>query len=371
MKYCKKCVQPDTRPGIKFNEEGICPPCQYMEKAKDIDWEERGRELQKIVEFGKAHNVSGYDCIVGVSGGKDSTRLALYVRDELGMKPLLVSCTFPPEQQSERGAHNLGNLISLGFDTIAVSPAPQTWKNLMRQGFLKYGNYGKSTELALYACLPRTAIAYHIPLIFLGENPAIQLGDLGVGSTTWNANKMKYSNTIASGTDDLMSEDMTDQDIIWYHYPSDEEMEWAKIQIVYLGYFWKDFTKVDNAAFAISHGLEIRDDIPENTGALFPFEALDEDFVFENQMMKYIKFGFGKVTDEVCEQVRFGRMTREEAVELVKKYDGKCSSEYIHRFCNYLEISEEEYWKVVEKFRNKDIWEKDGNGQWKLKASLE
>ncbi len=371
MKYCKSCVQPDTRPGIQFNEEGICPACQYMDKAQDIDWEERNKELQRIVEFGKSQNVSGYDCIIGVSGGKDSTRLSMYVRDELGMKPLLVSCMFPPEQQSECGAHNLGNLISLGFDTIAVGPAPETWKKLMRQGFLKYGNHCKSTEMALYACLPRAAIAYHIPLIFLGENPAIQLGDLGVGSMTWDGNKMKYSNTIASGPDDLILPGMTEQDIIWYRYPSDEEMVMAKIQIVYLGYFWKNFTKPDNAAFAMSHGLDIRDEIPENMGALYPFEALDEDFVFVNQMMKYIKLGFGKMTDDVSEQVRFDYMPREKALDLVKRYDGNCAGEYIKKYCHYLGITEEKFWQVAEKFRNQSIWEKDANGEWELKAPLE
>src|SRR3990172_3671571 len=111
MQYCKKCVQPDTRPGIKFNADGVCPACQYMEHFYSIDWDARRRELQGIVEKSKKDNPSGYDCIVGVSGGKDSTRQAMFVRDTLGLKPLLVSCSYPPEQLTDRGAHNLSNLI--------------------------------------------------------------------------------------------------------------------------------------------------------------------------------------------------------------------------------------------------------------------
>jgi len=372
MKYCKRCVQPNTRPGIEFNKEGICPPCQYMDKFRDIDWKARKEKLKEIIEFGKKKNVSGYDCIIGVSGGKDSTRQSLYVRDELGLKPLLVCCSYPPEQLTERGAHNLANLISLGFDTISVSPAPQTWKKLMRIGFLRFGNWARSTEMALYACVPRVAIAYHIPLIFLGENPAIQLGDLGVGSLTWIANKMKHSNTIEGGPDSLLKkkDNISDQELIWYRYPSDDEMEWAKLEIVYLGYFWKDFNKVDNAKVSISNGLEIRDDIPENVGAIHPFEALDDDFVIVNQMMKYLKFGFGKVTDETCEELRLGRIDRKKAIELVKRYDGKCNIRYIKNFCKYIDIKVDEFWKVAESFRNKEIWEKDKAGRWKLKVEL-
>lgn len=367
MKYCKKCVQPDTRPGIRFDAKGVCPACRYVERLVDVDWEARRMELVGVVERTKRNNHSEYDCIIGVSGGKDSTRQALYVRDTLKLKPLLVSCNYPPEQLTELGAHNISNLISLGFDTINVMPDPQMWKKLMCKGFLEYGNWSKSTETALYATLPKISIAYHIPLAFLGENPATQMGDLSTGSLDWNANKMKNANTIAEGSDIYLSGGVTAQDIYWYRYPSDDEMALANIQVVYLGYFWPNFTKVDNAAFSLSHGLQVRTDTPLERGALHPFEALDEDFVFVNQMIKYFKYGFGKVTDEVCELIRYGRMSREKGFELVKKYDGKCSPEYIRSFCNYLEISEEKFWKVAESYRNQALFKKDASGAWQLK----
>jgi N-acetyl sugar amidotransferase len=336
---------------------------------KDVDWDARRRELDVLLERTKKDNHSGYDCLIGVSGGKDSTRQAMYVRDTLGLKPLLVCCSYPPEQLTERGAHNLSNLISLGFDTITVSPDPITWKKLMRQGFFTWGNWAKSTETALYATLPRISIAYHTPLAFLGENPATQMGDLATGSLNWDANKMKNTNTIKEGHTIYLGDGVGPQDLIAYEYPSDDEMAWANLQVAYLGYFWPNFTKVDNAAFAMAHGLEVRTDTPEERGALHPSESLDEDFVFVNQMIKYFKYGFGKVTDEVSEMIRYGRMTREEGLDLVRKYDGKCSAEYIRRFCGYIEISEKEFWEVAEKYRNKDLFEKTPDG-WQLKALL-
>lgn len=374
MKYCKKCVQPDTRPSIKFDEESICPACRYAEKLDEINWDERNKELKRIIQQIKEknafeYNTSEYDCIIGVSGGKDSTRQALFVK-RLGLNSLLVSCVYPPEQQTERGTQNINNMISLGFDHVSISLSPKIWKNLMRQGFLKYGNWAKSTEMALFASVPRLAIAYRIPLIFWGDNPAIQFGELCAGSLNWDGNKMRNINTIAGGPDSLLYKGLNEQDIIWYRYPPDDEIEKINLQLVYLGYFWKNFSKLDNGNFSIAHGLEIRDEHPKNSGSLHSFEALDEDFVFVNQMLKHLKLGFGKVTDEVCELIRTRKMTREEGIELVKKYDGKCSQEYIQKFCDYLEISLEQFWKTAESFRNLDLWEKNKGGQWNLKYPI-
>lgn len=370
MRYCKKCVQPDTRPGIQFDETGVCLPCRFHEELDHVDWAARRKELEAIAAWGRQHNVSGYDCIIGVSGGKDSTRQAVFAKEELGLKPLLVCCTYPPEQITERGARNISNLICLGFDCITVSPDPKVWRKLMLQGILNYGNWCKSTEMALYASAPKVAIAYHIPLIFLGENPAIRYGEIG-GSLDGDANAMKYCHTLEGGNpDNLLTEDIREQDTISYRYPTDDEMEWAKLRVVYLGYYIKDFISFKNAEFSVRHGLEIRNDPPEDIGEAYGFEALDDDFVVVNQMLKYLKFGFGKMTDLANDAIRMGMMTRQEAVRLCQKLDGKCANRYVEGLCDYLGISEEKFWEEAERFRNRQIWEKNGGGEWRLKTPL-
>jgi N-acetyl sugar amidotransferase len=372
MRYCKKCVNPDTRPNIHFDEEGVCFPCRFAEQKSQnaVDWAARRSELDEITRWGKEHTSSSYDCIVTVSGGKDSTRQALYARDELGLKPLLVSCVYPPEQQSERGARNLSNLIEHGFDTISLSLNPQVWKTMMRQGFLKYANWCKSTELALYAIPVHVAIAYKIPLIFLGENPAFTIGEKA-GGLTGDASRMKYGNTLSGGLPEpLMTESITQQDVHFYRYPSEDDVSYANLRLVYLGYYIEDFNHFKNGEFAIANGLEIRNEPPEKIGDINGYTALDEDFVIVNQMIKYIKFGFGRVTDQAAEGIALGLMDRKTGIELVKKYDGKCDKSYIERFCQYLDISEDKFWEVVESVRGKDIWEKDGNGEWKLKVDI-
>ena len=370
IQYCNKCVTPSSRPGLSFNQDGICLPCIISVEKDKIDWGSRRKELNEIALWGKDNSDSNFDCIIGVSGGKDSTRQALLARDDLGLNPLLVSCTYPPEGQSEIGPKNLANLTSLGFTTISVGPSPKIWKTMMKRSFIKYGSYGKPTEMALYATTPRVAISYKVPLIFLGENNVLTYGDVG-GSTTGDGNRMKYNNTLSGGDpSEFFKNTIQKSQAIWHSYPSDKEMELGNLRIVYLGYYYKDFNNKKNAEVAIENGMHIRNSKPEEIGAINNFDALENDFVHVNQMLKYFKFGFGKTTDEVSELIRLGEMERDEAIELVKKYDGKCSTIYIKKFCEYLEFSEDEFWDVANSFRNKNIWQKKYNGSWELKYKL-
>lgn len=270
IKRCTKCVNPSTRPNITFNELGLCPVCQFESEKNchTIDWEERHQELKNICLWGKENTKSSHDCIVTVSGGKDSVRQACFARDNLGMNPLLVSCVYPDEQLSPRGANNLSNLINLGFDVISISLNPQLWKKLMREGLFRFGNWAKSTEMALYATPIHIAIAYKIPLIFYGENPVYTIGEKH-GRLDGDASQLKQGNTIAGGPKALLSEGMTDQDTHFYYYPSDEDMAAAGLRLIYLGYYIPDWSGQNNADFAIKLGLEVRSETPCQTGDIF------------------------------------------------------------------------------------------------------
>lgn len=372
MKYCTKCLQVDTRPGTKFDEKGICPACNYFESLKEVDWDERHKELDNIVAFGKANNYSGYDCIIGVSGGKDSTRQAIFVKESLGMNPLLVCLSYPPEQVTQRGVDNVSNLIKKGFDCITINPAPQTWKKLMKKSFLEHSNWCKSTELSLFSSVPRLAIAYQIPLIWWGENSALQLGDLGVkGKTGSDGNNLKHMNTLGGGDITwLISQEVRKNDILQYIYPSDEEMKRANLKITFLGYFWKDWSLIDNGNFSALRGLDIRNEKPWDIGDPLGITSLDEDWVTLNQMIKYLKFGFGRVSDYVNEDIRNKRMTREEGVLLNERFDGKCSLKYIESFTNYIGISVQDFWEQVDKSVNTELFRKKGLGEYEPKFKV-
>jgi len=366
MKFCVKCLQTDTRPGIKFDNHGICPACRYHESLKKVSWSDRFAELQDVKKLGKINSLSGYDCIIGVSGGKDSLRQCKFVKDVLKMKPLAVCLSYPPEQVTQRGVNNLTNLTNNGFDCLTIQPSPGIWRKLMRKGFYEHANWCKSTELALFSSVPRMAIAYQIPLIWRGENSALQLGDLNVmGKSSWDGNNLRKMNTLANGDFSWMLDDtITQKDILQYLYPSEFDIKRSGLQIAFLGYFWEIWSLRDNGAYSALNGLEIRTQKPWQIGDHTGVTSLDEDWVTLNQMIKYLKFGFGRVSDYVNEDIRNGRLTRDEGISLLRKYDGKCSKDYIRSFCKYIDITYDEFWVVVDKYVNKKLFRKISIGKY-------
>ena len=374
MKYCKECLQPDTRPNIIFSVDGLCPACIYYKELNEVDWQERREILLDLVQNSNRKCANGFNCIIGVSGGKDSSRQAMFVRDNLGLNPLLVCLSYPPQQVTERGADNISTLINLGFDCLVIAPAPETWRLLMKHSFDKFMNWGKSTELALFSSVPQQAIYHDIPLILWGENPGLQLGDLGtLGCTGYDGNNLRNMNTLAGGSMDwILDLGLKTTEIIPYHYPSLEEFENNNIQIVYLGWFLKDWSLVNNASYSCMSGLKIRDDHVKNTGDLYGVTSLDEDWVILNQMIKYYKFGFGRTTDYVNEEIRIGRLSREQGMALVKEYDHCCSNDYIQTFCEFIDISVDDFWTKVENSLNQDLFEiiTDGSIIRKFKVGI-
>ncbi|MDR1057402.1 MAG: N-acetyl sugar amidotransferase [Coxiellaceae bacterium] len=365
MKYCKKCLQPDTRPNTLFSEDGICPACIYTQATVDVDWQEREAILLDLIQNIPRNKRCKFDCIVGVSGGKDSTRQAVFVRDKLKLNPLLVCISYPPQQVTERGVNNISNLINLGFDCTVVSPAPETWRQLMKHGFEKFTNWGRSTELALFSGVPQQAIHYGIALILWGENPGLQVGDLKtLGRTCYDGNNIKNMNTLSGGTIDwILERNYKISDLNPYRYPTAEEFAKHNIQIIYLGWFLKDWSAINNGVYSCLNGLQIRNDCVVNTGDLYGVYSLDEDWVTINQMIKYYKFGFGRTTDYVNEEIRLGRMSRNKGIELVEKYDHCCSNDYIKSFCEYIGISVDYFWEKVRSSVNKKLFSIESDGK--------
>jgi len=359
MQYCKLCLQPDTRPNDFFTDDGVCVACNNYLNNEEVDYESRFEILAEIIEQNCHAPKQFFDCIIGVSGGKDSTRQALWIRDKLQLKPLLVCLSYPPQQVSQLGVDNISNLINLGFDVVLSAPAPETWRLLIKEAFYRFANWARSTEMALYSCVPQIALKYEIPLIFIGENQSFR-DQKTIGSVGWQYKNLVAQNTLNGGDISWMLDaGFNNSELLPYLFPTTSEINSGNLQIVDLGWFIGDWDNQTNAMFSCANGLDIRTSSVADTGDPAGVSALDEDWVTLNQMIKYYKFGFGKVTDYVNEDIRLKRIEREEAIPVVRKYDGACSNYYIKSFCEYIEISVDQFWDHVKANVNPDLFKID------------
>lgn len=359
MKFCKECLTTDLRPNASFNDEGVCIACEYSNNAKKKSFFSNLSILEEMVRSNKSKKKKHpkYDCIVGVSGGKDSTRQAHWVRDRLGLNPLLVCCGYPPLQMTSIGADNISNLISMGFDIEFFVPAPQTSRQLSLSSFRKFGNVCKSTEMALFSTVPRFAILKKIPLIFWGENPALQVGDSNVrGVNYFDGNNLRNLNTLIDGGVQWIFDETVGHKAQSYIYPSKKSFDKAGADIMYLGPAWDDWSLDENSIYAALTGLTLRPDDADITGDISGASMLDEEFTNINMMIRRYKFGFGRATDICNERIRLGVMTRDQAIKLVEKYDGICDDSIIDSYCNYVGISKTEFWNIVNTYVNQDIF---------------
>jgi len=369
VKICAKCIQPNTRPGIYFSQESICGACLWEEEKNKINWNERIKELKGIVEIAK-NKKADYDCVIGVSGGKDSTKQAITARDDLGLKCLLVN--YQPENITDIGVENMENLKQNGFDVLSIRPNPKIMQKLVKYDFFNYLNPVKATEFSLYSSAYIIAEKFNIPLVIQGENPGLTAGTslTGVGKDS-DALKAYQLQTLSKGFNEYLEIDgISEKDLFLFHYDV-KKLIAQNTKGIWLQYFLKEWAYRGNAEFSNKYGFKGRENFkPEDIGTYIGFGSLDSDLVHVNQMLKFIKFGFGFCMDHVCYDIRDGNLNRKEAIELVLKYDGKCADHYINDFCNYIEISQDLFWKTVEKFRG-DMWNKDNKLNNKVHNLLE
>lgn len=359
MIYCKICLTTNLRPNSYFND-GICIACIYSANNINNNNVSKLHILQeKIIKHKNTYHQNGqYDCIVGVSGGKDSTRQAHWVRDRLGLRPLLVCCAYPPKQMTQIGADNLSHLIEMGFDVIVATPAPQTAAKLALKTFIEFGNIFKASEMSLFSTVPRLAIELGINIIFWGENPALQVGDSATeGIDEFDGNNLRKSNTLSTGGIDWLKNTISNDYLLeHYIYPDEIKFKDNAINIFYLGPVWDDWSNESNATYAALQGLNLRPGEEAETGDISNASMLDEDFSNINMMIKYYKYGFGRTTDLMNEKIRSGLITRSEAIKIVELYDGVCSDKIIYSFCSYVGITYNEFWNVVNKWVNPDLF---------------
>jgi len=369
MKYCKRCVMPDTRPGIVFDKEGVCHACGAAERRKEIDWEDRKRKLKELCDkYRRKGNY--YDCIIAVSGGKDS-HFQIYVMKELmKMNPLLVNVyNF---SWTNTGLHNFNNMSeAFGCDTISLHLNRKVARKMFRKAFEKLGSPCWYWDRAVYVFPIRMGINMGIPLIIYGENISYEYGG-SQREETYSAKEQINNDCVkdVGGLEFWLDEDISIRDLNACVYPTKEEIEKAGLEPIYLSYFipWDGYK---NCQLAKKYGFKSLDDTREwnREGYIEDYDQIDAIGYLVHPWLKYPKFGHARATDVCSYWIRTGRITREEAIKLVKEHDHKLDQRALKDFLDFTGYTEMEFWDIVERFYNRKIFEKV-DGKWKLKNPI-
>lgn len=365
MQYCTKCLYPDTKPQLRFDENGVCDACGYVEEKKRINWDARRKELEQILEHYRSKDGSRYDCVIPVSGGKDSHYQTNVITKEFGLRPLLVS--FHPRDLVPLGRKNIENLKKLGVDYIEFTPNPTVYMKLEKIGLTELGDVNWPEHIGIFTVPVQVAVAYKIPLIIWGENPQQEYGGPGYGGVLDYEWLEKYG---GFWLDKVKPEHVTKYGIVLedlkpYIYPSGQELKKIGLRGIFLFHYLK-YDIMKQLEIVKKLGFTLNDGPKE--GTYQNWENLDTRLTAMHDYFKWIKYGFGRATDHASIDIREGRLTRQEGLKLVKQYEGKIPLKYFDEFLEEFKLTREEFYKIVDKFANKDLFKKDNQGNlWRDK----
>ncbi len=365
IQYCTRCVMPSTRPDILFDADGVCSACRHFEQRPTIDWDARRRELLEIVEEFRSHDGSQYDCVVPVSGGKDSTFQVLKML-ELGLNPLCVTASTC--HLSAIGRRNIENLKALGVDHVEVSVNPRVRRTINRFALEHVGDISWPEHVTIFTVPVRVAVQYGVRLIVWGENSQNEYG--GPASAAHDRVLTRrwleeFGGLIGLRVADLVGQyGIERRHLIQYTYPTDDELTDVGVTGIFLGHYlpWDGYS---NALLAQAHGFESWGRTVE--GALLDYENLDNLFHGIHDYFKFLKFGFGRATDHACMHVRRGRLSRADAIELVRRHDGKFPHTYLGvpltDLLSQIDMTVDQFTDVCDRFTNRRLFVTTRSGE--------
>jgi len=367
MKYCSNCVMPDTKPGIVLDDRGFCNACRTKEVKANIDWDAQAEQLKHIIEEIKQADHPFYDCIVPVSGGKDSWFQAMMLAQKFGLKTLCV--TLAAHMPTTEGIANLNNMIKdLNVDHMKITIKPSVFRKIRQKCFLRQGEPNWAEHTAMFSSVVNTALIYEVPLVVWGEDIAFEFGGLQRETSKPSAIAINKSDLIKEKTiHDWLDDDVSERDIFFYKYPDYEKLEKAGINSIYLGHYHRWYGR-ENYEIVKEHGFVGRQDGPLS-GNFLDYDNIDEKLCEINIWFKYLKFGFWRATDQCCYDIWNDRMSRDDAIDIVNRLSDEFPKEYFKDFLRFHNVTEQEFWDTADKFRNKDIWEMR-DGAWYMKHPI-
>lgn len=376
MRYCSKCVMPDTRPGIKFTklQEGggayICSACINHAKKEQIDFKTRFKELEKLCDKHRHRNgKTEYDCAIAVSGGKDSHFQVHIMKEKLGMNPVLFSVE-DNFTMTEAGKKNLANLSAeFGCHIISLKPDRKTQKVVMRKTFERYGKPTWFIDRLIYSFPFAMALKFNTPLLVYGENVSYEYGGSDSEETP-NANGI-FLNGVASDLDISEfideKEGISERDLQLFFKPTKTDLD--KLEPIYLSYFVK-WNSYSNYIFAKGRGFTDLQGEWDRSHCAENFDQIDSIGYILQAWLKYPKYAHAMASDYASRLVRYGLLTRDEAVKIVSQRDHRLDNKVVEDFCTFTGYTKAEFWRIVEGLYNKDLFYKNEFGEFKVKTPL-
>lgn len=365
--YCKRCLMPNSRPRIVFDTDGVCNACRHAEAKRATDWATRREEFLRLLDAHRSRDGS-WDCVVPWSGGKDSSTIAYRLKFEFGMNPLLV--TFSPLIPNEVGRHNREALLRLGFDSILVRPNQKVARSLAHRFFLERGNLKVAWDAGINAVPVTVALKYGIRLVVYAEH-----GESEYGGRVLHAESPKFrdfteviEHQIGDDPQNWTDGKIGLADLQPYIYPSADDLGRVGVRACYFGYFFR-WNIYENYQF-IRTKLDFRTNSNGRTDGTFTnFDSLDDKTDDVYYYLQWIKFGFGRAVRDASRMIQNGHMTREEGLELARKFDGEFPGQFIEECLEYLGLTMPDFEAGVDQHRNPEIWTRE-DGAWQLRFPL-
>jgi len=364
MKYCSRCVYPIVAVNLVINED-VCSACQSAEEAMsaDIDWDARAEEFHELAKRIKLENRGNYDCVIPVSGGKDSyfqTHIAL----EHGLKPLLV--TYHGNNYLPEGDYNRDRMREVfDADHLVFGPSVSVLKKMNRLGFRKTGDMNWHAHCGIFTYPMQAAVRFEVPIVLWGEVPWDISGMHSVHDRVEFSNRTRREHGLR-GFDwpDFVGDEidnLSEKDLLWAKYPSDDEILRVGLRGLYIGNYFPWEANQHTHKMIDLYGWKPADQEFERTYRTM--SNLDDRY--ENgihDLLKFVKFGYGRASDHASKDIRAGLMTRAQGVEMVRKYDAVVSSDLEH-WLDYAGMTKEEFWQIADTFRDPRVWSIE-NGNW-------
>ena len=367
VRFCTKCTMSNQRPRITFDKEGVCSACRFAEIKRQTDRAERERELRDLCDRFR-RNDGRFDVIVPASGGKDSAFVAHQLKYKYNMNPLTV--TWAPHLYTDIGYKNFQNFIHKGgFHNICGTADGRIHRILTALAFIHLGDPFQPFIYGQKAFPLRIATQLDIPFIMYGEDGEAEYGgSIAKPRPSHNLEddlKRHYFSGI--GPDRWREFGLSEQDLHFYMPPPLEQMQKVGVQCHFFGYY-KKWIPQENYYYAVEHtGFTANPERSEGTYS--KYASLDDRLDGFHYYLMYIKFGIGRATSDTAHEIRDGHLTREEGVQLVRKYDGEFPRKYFQDFLEYCNITEEFFHAVVDSWRSPHLWEKK-NGAWRLRHTV-